>query len=185
MFEAGQHFAQLTEQFPEDPELTGRLRTAPASTAGTVSNTAELSRAFPPLAADPDTTNDSATASFDVCDTIPPDLTVELSPNVLWPPNHKYVGVTATVVAEDESGIEPTISLLSVSSNEPDNGLGDGDTADDIVIGGTTTFDLRAERSGPGDGRVYTVTYQATDVCGNTTVESAVVTVPKSQGDGG
>jgi uncharacterized repeat protein (TIGR01451 family) len=150
--------------------------------AETVFNTAELSRYFPPLAADPDPANDSATVSFDVCDATPPQLSVELTPNVLWPPNHMLVKVTATVTASDDSGLEPSVSLVSVTSNEPDNGLGDGDTANDIVIKDDTTLKLRAERSGLGDGRIYTVTYEAVDACGNATQASATVTVPKSQG---
>jgi hypothetical protein len=150
-------------------------------TSDTVSNTAELSRFFPPLAADSVPGNDWSTVSFDVCDTTPPTLTVELSPDSLWPPNHKLRNISATVTASDETGIAPTVTLISVTSNEPDNGLGDGDTANDIVIEDDVSFKLRAERSGLGDGRVYTVTYEATDVCGNTTIESAEVLVPKSE----
>ena len=146
-----------------------------------VDNTAELSRYFPALAADPDPDNDSATVSFDVCDATPPNLSVSVSPAVLWPPNHVLTDVSVTVAASDDSGIDPVVSLISVTSNEPDNGLGDGDTANDIVIANDTTLGLRAERSGLGTGRVYTLTYQAVDACGNATQASAVVTVPKSQ----
>jgi endo-1,4-beta-xylanase len=39
-------------------------------------------------------------------------------------------------------------------------------------------FLLRAERSGLGNGRVYTITYQAKDASGNTTVASTQVVVP-------
>ena len=52
----------------------------------------------------------------------------------------------------------------------------------DIVILGDFTFDLRAERSALGDGRIYTITYQATDTCGNTNHATATVTVPHDQG---
>jgi hypothetical protein len=97
---------------------------------------------------------------------------------MLWPPNHKYVTVQATVTARDNYDPSPTVELVSVTSNEPDDGLGDGDTADDIVITDSDTFQLRAERSGTGTGRVYTVTYRATDACGNSTTASATVTVP-------
>jgi hypothetical protein len=74
-----------------------------------------------------------------------------------------------------------TLELLSVTSNEPDDGLGDGDTPDDMVIVDDYTFDLRAERSALGDGRIYTITYQATDACGNVTVATATVTVPRDR----
>ena len=72
-------------------------------------------------------------------------------------------------------------TLVSVTSNEPDDGLGDGDTANDIVILDEFNFKLRAERSGTGDGRIYTITYEVTDGCGNVTTQSVTVTVPKSQ----
>ena len=72
------------------------------------------------------------------------------------------------------------MTLLSVTSNEPDNGLGDGDRPNDIVILDDFTFDLRAERSGTGEGRIYTITYEVVDACGNSTVASATVTVPHS-----
>jgi endo-1,4-beta-xylanase len=46
------------------------------------------------------------------------------------------------------------------------------------VIVDVDTVRLRAERSGIGDGRLYTFTYLATDSCGNTTEVVATVTVP-------
>jgi predicted extracellular nuclease len=128
--------------------------------------------------------HDPVIAGLDVCDEIPPTLDVSVAPDMLWPPNHKYVEVTATVDASDNFDPSPTVTLVSVTSNEPDNGLDDGDTPNDIVIVDDTTFQLRAERSGIGEGRIYTITYQATDACGNTTVTTATVTVPLSKGEG-
>ncbi len=53
---------------------------------------------------------------------------------------------------------------------------------DDIVIEDDFTFQLRAERSGKNkDGRIYLITYQVEDACGNTTFGFATVTVPFSQ----
>jgi hypothetical protein len=69
-----------------------------------------------------------------------------------------------------------------VSSNEPDNGLGDGDTANDWVITGPMTVQLRAERAGNGTGRVYTITVRCTDAAGNSSERTVTVSVPKSQG---
>ncbi|MPV36857.1 ExeM/NucH family extracellular endonuclease [Georgenia subflava] len=114
-------------------------------------------------------------------DTVAPTLTVELSHESLWPANHKYVTVTAEVTAADDSG-DVTVELVDVTSNEPDNGPGDGNTVDDIVIVDDTTFQLRAERAGGGDGRIYTVTYRATDAAGNETTATATVTVPVGRG---
>ena len=111
-----------------------------------------------------------------VCETTPPALSVELSRTTLGPPNHRYVTVHATVTASDKT--PPNVALVSVTSDEPDNGEDDGNTTNDVVIVDQDTFDLRAERSGVGDGRVYTITYRATDACGNSTIDTATVTVP-------
>ena len=67
-----------------------------------------------------------------------------------------------------------------------DNGLGEGDTPNDIQEADLGTYDrsfsLRAERSGLGNDRVYTITYEATDASGNETSATAEVTVPHDQG---
>jgi hypothetical protein len=121
-----------------------------------------------------------------IVDTKPPSLTVTLSPSVLWSPDHKLVPITAKITVTDECDPNPTVELISIVSNEADNGLGDGDTARDIQGHTLNTDDrsflLRSERSGNGSGRVYTVTYQATDASGHKSpLTSATVTVPKNQ----
>jgi hypothetical protein len=83
----------------------------------------------------------------------------------------------------DDFDINPTVKLVSITSNEPDNGLGDGDTAGDIEIRPDGRIFLRAERSGNGNGRVYTLTYSATDSAGNVTYSTTQVRVPKNQGN--
>jgi len=119
-----------------------------------------------------------------VVDTLPPVVDVSVTPSRLWPPNHKLAHVTATVTVHECRPF--TVSLVSVTSNEPDNGLGDGDTSDDIqgVDQGSADFDfdLRAERAGGGDGRVYTVTYRVVDDGGLATIATARVVVPHDQG---
>jgi hypothetical protein len=74
------------------------------------------------------------------------------------------------------------VTLVSITSNEPDNGTGDGDTTDDIQGADFGTddreFQLRAERSGSGGGRTYTITYEAVDDCGVSTTATAEVFVP-------
>jgi pimeloyl-ACP methyl ester carboxylesterase len=116
-----------------------------------------------------------------VVDTTPPDLTVELYPNSLWPPNHKMADIQAAVHAEDLCGDVASLTLVSVVSSEPDNGRGDGNTTGDIAGAEINTLDtlfqLRSERQGGGDGRIYTVTYQATDESGNRAEVSADVVV--------
>lgn len=133
-------------------------------------------------AVDGSTNSASAGQLVTIQDTTPPTLTVSLSPAVLWPPNHKLVPIVATIVATDVCDGAPTVRLLSITSNEPDNGLGDGDTTGDIQGAAFGTDDrqflLRAERSGRGTGRIYTVTYEARDASNNVTVKQAVVSVP-------
>lgn len=117
-----------------------------------------------------------------VVDTTPPELTLSVSPTVLTPPNHKLVLITATLATSDVCDATPTIRLVSITSNEPDNGLGDGNQPNDIqgVAFGTDdrSFQLRRERAGTGGGRIYTITYSATDDSGNSTLRQATVTVP-------
>ena len=98
----------------------------------------------------------------------------------IWPPNHKMVAITLTATTSDLAGAVTT-KIVSVASNEPDNGLGDGDTANDIEITGAMTLNLRAERSGTGNGRIYTITVEAKDAAGNTTLRTTTVSVPKNQ----
>jgi triacylglycerol esterase/lipase EstA (alpha/beta hydrolase family) len=115
-------------------------------------------------------------------DHTPPTLSVTLSPTVLWPPNHQLQEVVATIAVTDDHDPHPTVKLVSITSSEPDNGLGDGDTPNDIQQAAFGTDDrqflLRAERSGTGPGRTYTVTYEARDAAGNATQVSVQVTAP-------
>ena len=92
--------------------------------------------------------------------------------------------IQATVVANDNC---PGVSfvLTSLTSDEPENGVADGDTAPDVVDAEIGTpdleFKLRSERAGGGDGRVYTATYTAEDGSDNAAEDSATVVVPKTQ----
>jgi hypothetical protein len=127
--------------------------------------------------------HDPVLVGLTVCDEIAPTLSVSVSPDTLWTPNHKVVEVMATIVASDNFDPDPTITLLSVTSNEPDDEKGDGMFLNDIVIVDDTHFLLRAERSALGSGRTYTITYQVTDDCGNSTIASVTVFVPLNQGN--
>ena len=126
--------------------------------------------------------HDPQVARFACIDFTPPVLNVSATPNRLWPPNHRYVTVNATVAVSDTVDPDVDLTLVAVTSNEPDSGLGDGDLPNDIVIVDDDTFNMRAERSGSGSGRLYTITYRAQDACGNSTLATATVTVPHDQG---
>jgi hypothetical protein len=129
---------------------------------------------------------DSDTVVITVQDTTPPVIeTVTASPNTLWPPNHKMVHVTVTVSATDVcDSAAPSCQIISVTSNEPVDGPGDGHTSPDWIITGPLTVDLRAERSGKGTGRVYTITVQCTDESGNSSTATVTVAVPHSRRKG-
>ena len=82
----------------------------------------------------------------------------------------------------DNCDPEPFCQIISVASNEPVKGLGDSDTAPDWVITGDLTVKLRAERSGKGSGRIYTITVECADSSGNSSADTAKVTVPHDKG---
>ncbi|HEX7881039.1 MAG TPA: FlgD immunoglobulin-like domain containing protein [Candidatus Eisenbacteria bacterium] len=110
-----------------------------------------------------------------------PTVDVTLSRDTLWPPNHKMIEVCAEVTAEDNCDSDVDVDLVSVTSSEPENGLGDGDTEGDIEILENGCFLLRSERAGGGDGRKYSIVYSATDNAGNTTYDTTCVMVPHSR----
>jgi hypothetical protein len=115
----------------------------------------------------------------------PPIITLNQSIS-LWPPNHKYHTVTVAEMVQSVSDNCPIsiddVVIERVTSDEPDNSHGDGNTSDDIVIGADCrSVQLRAERAGTGDGRVYTVTLLLRDSVGAVTRADFEVSVPHSQ----
>jgi hypothetical protein len=116
--------------------------------------------------------------------------TITLIPNVnmtLWPPNHQYESIAVTdFVASASDDCDPTVNvnsvyILKITSDEVEDGAGDGNTLNDIVIGASCkTAQLRAERSSNGDGRVYSITFKVKDSAGNVTTATTTVTVRKA-----
>jgi hypothetical protein len=131
--------------------------------------------------------NQEAAKSITVkIDKTPPTVSCSANPTSIWPANHKMVNVTAAVSVTDPGSSQAGFVLVSVTSNEPDNGQGDGNTGADIQGFVVNTPDvagqLRAERSGGGSGRVYTLTYKGSDVAGNSTTCNTSVTVAHDRG---
>jgi len=124
----------------------------------------------------------SGEITVEIVDTTSPTLDPAANMTVLWPPNHKMVDIVIEANASDNSGLPVALSA-SISSNEPINGVGDGDHSPDWtepVIdqeNGIITFQLRAERSGKGNGRVYTITITAVDSSNNSTTANEAITV--------
>jgi subtilisin-like proprotein convertase family protein len=105
-----------------------------------------------------------------------------VSQSVLWPPDHRMVDLTMTYSTADNCSLSSAITCgLSVASDEPINGLGDGDKTPDWTVVNANNLKLRAERSGTGDGRVYTVTITCTDQAGRSSSQAVTVNVPFSQ----
>ena len=124
--------------------------------------------------------HDAVRVGIDSCDEIAPTIDVSLSPDTLWAPTHEYASVQATIAAGDDFEPSPAVTLVSATSNEPDDapGAADGNTTKDVLVLDDDTLRLRAERDETRGGRVYTITYRATDDCGNSATDSATVTVP-------
>jgi hypothetical protein len=92
------------------------------------------------------------------------------------------VNVTVSYDVTDNCALPPDSCTLSVTSNEPVNGKGDGDTAPDWIVLDDHHVLLRAERAGNGNGRIYTITITCTDSGGNSSTEEVEVTVPHDRG---
>jgi uncharacterized repeat protein (TIGR01451 family) len=145
-----------------------------------ISNTATISSAT----FDSNQSNNTATTTATASN---PPAIITLNPAIsLWPPNHKYHTVTVAQMVQSVRDNCPIsiddVVIEMVTSDEPDDAIGDGNTINDIVIGDDCrSVQLRAERAGPGDGRVYTVTLRVRDSAGAVTRAYFEVSVPHSQ----
>jgi len=127
------------------------------------------------------------TAPLEILDVSAPVLHLSVTPDYLWPPLHKFSEVTVTITVEDNCDTDPAISLVSIESNEPEaNFIGNGDKGPDVedaeLDSDDRIFSLRAERgtANHATGRIYTITYEATDTSGNTGEAIVTVLVPIS-----
>ncbi len=137
--------------------------------------------------------SDTCEAKVTVVDTTPPVIiSVSVSPDILRPPNHKMFLITPTIDASDNCDSDLTIVVTSISMDEGDetntfdpiydDTLGDGHTTNDFQWGENGDIYLRAERSGKGIGRTYTITYKVVDASDNSSATlTAQVTVPHDQ----
>ena len=92
-------------------------------------------------------------------------------PCVIWPPNKRMVRIAHVEATDALSGL----ARLKVRATADERSHGD------IFIHRGTVW-VRAERSGHGDGRTYTVIATATDLAGNVTNREGSCTVPHDRG---
>jgi len=123
------------------------------------------------------------TASVAVHVSNPPPVISDLAVDkpVLNIPNHQMVDVTLIYKVSDNCDAQ-ILPVISISSNQPVNGTGDGDTAPDWEVIDAHHIRLRAERAATNGARIYTITLTATDSVGLSSNSSVDVVVPLSSG---
>jgi hypothetical protein len=171
-----------------DPGTAAATDACAVSVAGVRDDAQALSAPYPKgtttitwTATDESGNTSTAAQTITIVDDEPPSISaVSASPSVLWPPDHTMRDVAIAYAVTDNCG-PLDCSVTSVTSSEPANGTGDGDTAPDFeIVDPSYLVRLRAERAGGGAGRVYKVTVTCTDGT-NASSRSTTVTVPKSQ----
>lgn len=132
----------------------------------------------------------TCTTSAFIVDTQEPSVEVSCAQELLWPNNHEFRNVGAAIHIEDcdPSATDSSLALIEVWSDEVEvtdgkNGpVGDssGRHGPDAVLSADGCVDLRSERHGRLDGRVYLIVVQATDSSGNVGYGYCAVVVPMS-----
>jgi hypothetical protein len=136
-------------------------------------------------ATDGDGNQASCTSSVTVVDTTPPVIvTTPILIDGAF--NHSYETIRLSDCVESvfdqcmgPGDILASAAIVRITSDEPEDvqGGGDGNTCDDIVIVDETTAQVRRERQGGGDGRVYTIHFTVDDGNGNEIPSSCRVDV--------
>jgi hypothetical protein len=72
-----------------------------------------------------------------------------------------------------------TLQIIRVTQDEPAQSPGQSGKLPDAVLTGTDTADLRAERDGTGNGRVYAIEFIAQNSAGAACAGTVHVTVPR------
>ena len=101
------------------------------------------------------------------------------TPNVLWPPNNKFVAVSIGYSVSDNCDSAP-VCTLSVTAS--DSGGGVDNLADSYTVVDAHEVELVAARNGGGDGRTYSVRITCKDKLPLGSNATVAVTVPHDQG---
>ncbi|HUQ31236.1 MAG TPA: hypothetical protein VM095_03910, partial [Pyrinomonadaceae bacterium] len=123
------------------------------------------------------------TVVVNVIDTTAPALTSNGQVISFWPLNKQYrqIGV-ADLVASASDSCDAGVNLSSVVIEKVTSDEGSASGNDIVIAAGCKSVQLRADRDGSGDGRVYTITFRVRDTAGNTTTLKRQVLVPHNQG---
>ncbi len=103
-------------------------------------------------------------------------------PDRLWPPNHSFKSIDIQGLY-DPDGEAIDLVIQCVRQDEPVNGTGDGNTDHDATGVGSSSLELRRERSGEGNGRVYHVDFTASDAAGAQCAGTVNVEAPVGKKD--
>jgi hypothetical protein len=125
-----------------------------------------------------DTDEDNIGDACDPCDNSP--ITGSLFPSIeiLWPPDHRMVPVTINTSRLETHNPDTQIKITSViitesSSQEADDTYGENLYSEennfepDFEITDDLTINLRSERTGKSQGRIYTIIVTASDCSGD------------------
>jgi CSLREA domain-containing protein len=174
---------------------TGDLGGRVTITSGSSSSTLTISNAQPGDAGayTIETTGscNTATQSANLAvNSSPPTITLNGQTPSMWPPNHSYqLFHVSDFVSSASDSCDSTVNLNSVyitkvTSDEAENGPGSGNTLNDIVIASDCkSVQLRSEREGGGNGRVYTIYFKVVDAAGHSATATAKVVVPHNPGE--
>ena len=106
------------------------------------------------------------------------------SVGVIWPPNHMMISESIVGVTDDPNLPPPSIVVTGITQDEPVAAPGSGHTSPDGGGVGTAIALVRAERAGPGTGRIYFISFTATNTLGLQCTGTIYVFVPHDQGQG-
>jgi hypothetical protein len=135
---------------------------------------------------DPSGAYSEDTVVVTVVDTTNPTLVTNGATISIWPPNKKYTTINvADLVAGASDGCDGSVSLASVVIAKVTSDEGVAADNDIIIAAGCKSVQLRADSDGKGDGRIYTITFRATDAAGNSSTLARKVSVPHDQGANG
>jgi hypothetical protein len=117
-----------------------------------------------------------------IVDTALPTITLNGNAISLWPANHSYHTITVSdLVASASDSCDSGVNLNRVIISQVSSDEGVLSSGDILIAADCKSVQLRADRDGGGDGRVYTITFRVTDANGNSATATAKVTVPHDE----